>query len=79
MINMILRSIYGRIITNEEWRRSNEELEDLFQAPESIAKVNSGTMRWLGDIESPSADRMPKMVFLRKLIGKTEKKDQEMV
>ncbi|KAK5643018.1 hypothetical protein RI129_009185 [Pyrocoelia pectoralis] len=70
----MLRAIYGGIKTEECWRRrTNQEIEELYERPDIIACVKAQRIGWLGHLERIDAVRLPKMIIYRRPIGKKRK------
>ncbi|XP_072400961.1 uncharacterized protein [Diabrotica undecimpunctata] len=66
----ILRRIFGGRKTEDGWeRRTINELMALYKEPTITKFVKSQRIRWLGHVERMAANRMPKLVITRKLIG----------
>ena len=69
--NMVLRRILGprRDELTEEWKRlHNEELNDLYSAPNYMRVIKSRRMRWAGHVARMGEER----VVYRVLLGKPE-------
>ncbi|KAK5638268.1 hypothetical protein RI129_012563 [Pyrocoelia pectoralis] len=69
----MLRAIYGGIKTEEGWRRTNQEIEELYERPDIIACVKQQRIGRLGHLERMDAVRLPKMIIYRRPIGKKRK------
>ncbi|KAK5643425.1 hypothetical protein RI129_007270 [Pyrocoelia pectoralis] len=70
----MLRAIYGGIKTEEGWRRrTNQEIEELYERPDIIACEKGQRIGWLGHLERMDAVRLPKMIIYRRPIGKKRK------
>ncbi|XP_072403236.1 uncharacterized protein [Diabrotica undecimpunctata] len=66
----ILRRIFGGQKIEDGWeRRTNNELMALYKEPTITKFIKSQRIRWLGHVERMAANRMPKLVITRKLIG----------
>ncbi|KAK9746346.1 hypothetical protein QE152_g6156 [Popillia japonica] len=64
------RKIYGGKKLNGEWeRRTNKELEELFDEPNIVAVAKGQRIRWLGHMWRMPATRIPKRVWDHKLAG----------
>jgi hypothetical protein len=73
--NRVLRKISGskRDEVVGEWRRRhNEELNDLYFAPNNIRVIKSRRMRWAGHVASMGKRRRPYRVLVGKLEGQRQ-------
>ena len=71
--NMVLRRIFGprRDEVTGKWRRlHNEELNDLYSAPNIVRVIKSRRMRWAGHVARMGEERG----VYRVLVGKPEGK-----
>ena len=68
------RAIYGGVKIEGQWRRrTNKELEELYQEPTITTTIKAQRIRYLGHIERMGSKRMPKMVLSRRPIQKRRK------
>ena len=69
--NMVLRRIFAprkEEVTGEWWRLHNEELNDLYFAPNIVRVIKSRRMRWAGHVALMGEERG----VYRVLVGKPE-------
>jgi hypothetical protein len=54
----VLRSIYGPKYTNGEWKnRTNEDIINMFNVPDTVSTIKSKRTEWLGHIRRMERDR----------------------
>ena len=72
--NMVLRRIFGprREEVTGEWRRLQNELNDLYSSPNIVRVIKSRRMRWVGHVTRMGEDRG----LYRVLLGKPEGRRQ---
>jgi len=71
--NRVLRRIFGprRDEVTGEWRRlHNEELNDLYPAPNIVGVIKSRRMRWAGHVACMGEERVVCRVLVRKPEGR---------
>jgi hypothetical protein len=71
--NWLLREVFGarREEVTGEWRKlHNEELNDLYCAPDIVRVMKSGRMRWAGNVACMGERRGVYRVLVRKPDGK---------
>jgi hypothetical protein len=67
----ILPSIYGPEYINDEWKtRTNEEIIDMFNAPDMVSTTKSKTIEELGHIQRTDRDGDVKRIFENKSDGR---------
>lgn len=70
----MLRAIYGGINTPEGWRRrTNKEIERLYDEPSIIVCIKAQRLKWLGHVERMARRRTARMALFRRPIGKRKK------
>jgi hypothetical protein len=67
----ILRKVYGPVTEREVWRiRRNEELRELYKAPDLVADINRKRQEWLGHVTRMDQRRFVKKIFDSKPEGR---------
>jgi hypothetical protein len=60
----ILRKVYGPVTEQGVWRiRRNEELRELYKAPDLVADIKSKQLEWLGHVIRMDQRRVVKKIF----------------
>jgi hypothetical protein len=60
----MLRTIYGPKYINNEWKtQTNEEIMNMFNAPDIISTIKSKRIEWLGHIQRMARQRGVNRIF----------------
>jgi hypothetical protein len=66
-----LRKLYRPVCGNGIWRiRTNKELMALYKKLGIVAEIKKARLRWLGDVEGMSEDRVIKKLYMSKSEGR---------
>jgi hypothetical protein len=70
--NRVLRRVFGpkRDEVTGEWRKSHNELNDLYSLPNIVRVVKSSRMRWAGHVAHMGEGRVEHRVLVGKPEGK---------
>lgn len=70
----VREKVFGRKCINGQWeKRTNNELNELYQRPNIVSVVRAQRLRWLGHIGRINTDRIPRLlVLLQRMGGRTK-------
>lgn len=65
----IIRRIFGGINIDDEWRRYNKELYQLYNSHDIVAYIRVQRFRWVGHIQRAPEDYPPKQIVNGRIEG----------